>query len=79
MLKKTLLIVLLLPLLSFQNSTESISETQGKVYICTGKYAKAYHNRTTCKGMKACKGEIKIITLKRAKELNRHPCGYCYK
>jgi len=69
--KKLILIALLcFPLLSMTTDTQ--------VYICTGKYAKSYHATTSCRGMKACKGEIKKVSLSEAQKAGRKPCGYCY-
>lgn len=68
--KKLLFLLFLLPALSFSDSNT--------VYICTGKYAKAYHKSTDCRGMKACKGETKTVTLEQAQKMGRTPCGYCY-
>ena len=47
------------------------------VYICTGKYAKAYHYDTDCEGLGNCKGEIISVTIDEAEEMGRHPCHYC--
>lgn len=48
------------------------------VYICTGKYAKAYHCTTHCKGLDNCSGEIVKMDKYDAQRRHRHPCGYCY-
>ena len=55
------------------------STTDTKVYVCTGKYAKTYHKNTNCKGIKACKSEIKTINLLDAKKAQRTACKICYK
>lgn len=52
--------------------------TESTVLICTGKYSKRYHN-SMCKGMKACKGERKRVSLSEAKKMGLTACGYCYK
>lgn len=52
--------------------------TESTVLICTGKYSKRYHN-SMCKGMKACKGERKRVSLSDAKKMGLTACGYCYK
>jgi len=49
------------------------------VVICNGKTAYAYHKDSKCKGLKNCKGGTKTVTLEKAKEMGRKPCGYCYK
>lgn len=53
------------------------NESKATVLICTGKYSKRYHN-SQCRGMKACKGEQKKVSLSDAKKIGLTPCGYCY-
>lgn len=48
------------------------------VYVCTGSSSVAYHKTKTCKGLRNCGSEIKSITPKEAKEMNRRPCKICY-
>jgi hypothetical protein len=48
------------------------------VYICTGPYAEAYHNTTSCRGLSKCSGEIREVTEQEAINMGRHACGYCY-
>jgi hypothetical protein len=55
------------------------TDSNAKVYICTGKYSERYHNSKTCRGMKACKGEKKEVKLFEAKRSKKAPCEYCYK
>lgn len=69
--KKLLLGLLLFLVVSCSNKSNS-------VYICTGPYAKAYHNTDECRGILSCKAEIKLITLDEAQKMGRTPCGYCY-
>lgn len=52
------------------------ANTETTVLICTGKYSKRYHN-SMCKGMKACKGERKRVSLSDAKKMGLTACGYC--
>ena len=47
------------------------------VYICSGPYSKCYHVRADCKGLENCSTNISEITLEKAQELGRRPCGYC--
>ena len=47
------------------------------VYICTGKSSKRFHSKRSCRGLDACQGEIRAITLQQAKQLNRTPCKIC--
>lgn len=49
------------------------------VYICTGPQSKRYHRTSTCKGLKSCSKEVVKVTLEKARNMNRTPCGYCYK
>ena len=51
----------------------------GMVYICTGKYSKAYHIYSQCYGLSNCSGEKDVITLQEAKEEGRHLCRFCKK
>ena len=37
-----------------------------KVYVCTGKYAKKYHNDYECKGLQKCSAEIITLTVEEA-------------
>ncbi|HTB07704.1 MAG TPA: hypothetical protein VK806_12200 [Bacteroidia bacterium] len=48
------------------------------VYICTSKGTKVYHNSSTCKMLKGCKGEVKQITKHDAlTKYGRTPCKVC--
>lgn len=49
----------------------------GEVYICTGSNSKRYHFSAECKGLQACRNEIKIISIGYAKQLQRTPCSFC--
>ena len=69
--KKLLLLTLfIIPLLS--------ATTTDNVYVCTGKYSKSYHNNLKCRGIKACKSEVKTISLAEAQKSHRKPCKLCY-
>jgi len=70
-------IFFLLPLLG-SGEVKETKQKEETVIICTGKYAKRYHNHI-CKGMKNCKGETKKVKLSEAKAMGLTPCGYCYK
>lgn len=48
------------------------------VYICTGPKAKVYHKYKDCRGLDRCSGDIKEISLEKAKKIRR-PCKICYK
>jgi hypothetical protein len=64
------------------NLSDNTDKDSTTVMICTGKYSKHYHTSppsSKCKGMKACKGERKKVSLTEAKKMGLTPCGYCYK
>lgn len=48
------------------------------VYICDSKGSVAYHNSKTCRGLQACKHEIKTVTEAEATQLGRRRCQICY-
>lgn len=52
--------------------------TDEYVFICTGNYSKCYHKTDKCEGLTYCSKEIKKVTIKEAKDLNRKACKYCY-
>jgi len=54
------------------------TDDNATVLICTGLHSHRYHSHF-CRGMKACKGETREVTLLEAKEMGLTPCGYCYK
>jgi hypothetical protein len=56
----------------------SFTSAATKVYICTGKYAVAYHSTSSCSGLNKCKGTIKSVTLAEAQRLKRRACKVCY-
>lgn len=58
-------------------SPNATTSNNGSVLICTSTTAAVYHDHK-CKGLEACKAEVKTITLSEAKALNRRACRYCY-
>lgn len=54
------------------------SDKSDTVYICTGPKAKVYHKYNDCRGLERCSGEVKEISLEKAKKIRR-PCRICYK
>lgn len=54
------------------------SDKSDTVYICTGPKAKVYHKYKDCRGLDRCSGDIKEISLEKAKKMRR-PCKICYK
>lgn len=62
---RNLIFSLAIVLMAFASPVKSEPDS---VYICTGKYSKAYHSTYHCKGLRNCKGE-------RSKDIT----GRCYK
>ena len=48
-----------------------------EVTICMSKGSYAYHSKT-CRGVNACKSELKKVSIEEAKQMGRRECGYCY-
>jgi hypothetical protein len=65
---KKLLIIALFTLTSFNLDKE--------VYICGEKGAKKYHYIESCRGLSACKHEIKKVKLNEAKSFGLDICGW---
>ena len=72
------LAIALIGLNACAEANASEQKKEEKVYICTGKYAKRYHKKENCRGLKSCKGDIEYIPLSEAKKQGKTPCGYCY-
>jgi len=68
--------LLFIALLCF-TSLSCSHKPKNEVYICTGRYAKAYHFDPNCKGLNRCKAEIKVVALFEALVEGRTPCRYC--
>jgi len=66
--KKIIYIAILICLTSFNQSKE--------VYICGARGAKKYHYSDTCRGLGACKHEIKKVTLSEARGFGLGLCGW---
>ena len=58
---------------------ESHSTGETYVYVCTGSSAKKYHSHSKCHGLSACKGKVVKVTIEKAKENGKTPCGICYR
>ncbi|MBS1686189.1 MAG: hypothetical protein JSS76_15705 [Bacteroidetes bacterium] len=52
--------------------------TTQMVYVCDSKGSVAYHNSKNCRGLQACKHEIKTISEAEATQLGRRRCQICY-
>ena len=77
---KTLFIVITLFILPFSEQT---TPAAGYYLICTGKYSKSYHKdykspNQYCRGLKACKAEIKRLPADQAKTKRSDPCDFCF-
>ena len=55
-----------------------INTSETTVYICTGPQSKRFHKTSHCRGLNSCSGEIKAISISRAREKGRTPCKWCY-
>lgn len=73
-----LLFSFLLTSTSFTSDREVSGQSEAKVYVCTGKYAKRYHDYL-CEGIENCKGEKVTMTKEEAKKKGLTPCRICYK
>lgn len=67
--------LLLLLFSATANPAEIKSEARGTVYICTGKYAKRYHAKKSCRGLQNCQGNVVAIDISRVGD--RTPCKIC--
>lgn len=47
------------------------------VYVCSGRYAKKFHIDLNCNGLQSCKGTIRLIRLREAREMGMTPCRRC--
>ena len=59
------------------NSNSNANADTDAVLVCTSAAAAVYHDHK-CKGLEACRAEVKTVTLSEAKALNRRACRYCY-
>lgn len=67
--KKIIFISVLFCLLSFKDD-------ESKVFICVSKGATKYHYIENCRGLNACKHEIKEVPISQAKEYGLTLCGW---
>ena len=76
--RKLFILALTIGLLACPANGFGDSQTSQAVYICTGAYAKTYHSKSNCRGMNACKGQIKKVTLSQAQKEGHRACKICY-
>lgn len=50
---------------------------EGKVIVCKGRYAYAYH-AYVCAGLDNCRGGTRYFNRKEARRAGYKPCNYCY-
>lgn len=58
-------------------TTAQKSEEGDFVYICTGVNSETYHDRSNCKGLKHCSGEIVKVDVIEAIDYGRISCSLC--
>lgn len=52
--------------------------SKNDVYICTGPNSTRYHKTENCNGLNRCSCNIKKVTIKIAKKMERTPCKICH-
>jgi len=55
------------------------TDSNSKVWVCTGGSSKRYHAHNDCKGLNNCKVSVEEISLQEAESMGRTPCRKCYK
>lgn len=55
------------------------TDSNSKVWVCTGENSKRYHAHNDCKGLSNCRASIEEISLQEAESMGRTPCRKCYK
>lgn len=55
------------------------TDSNSKVWVCTGESSKRYHAYNDCKGLSKCSASIDEVTLEEAEMMGRTPCRKCYK
>lgn len=58
--------------------SDSQSNSEESVYICTGSHASKYHRHSNCRGLNNCKSEIKSVTRSTAQKQGHSACKICY-
>lgn len=59
--------------------TDTCESTSATVYVCTGPQSVCYHSSSKCRGLSRCSADVKAVSLDKAKQMKRRPCGICYK
>lgn len=55
------------------------TDSNSKVWVCTGGSSKRYHAYSNCKGLSNCRASVEEISLQEAESMERTPCRKCYK
>ena len=72
-----LLILFLITLSSCVGHKRGKKAPAGKVYVCTGPYARAYHKYRECEGLLKCSMDIELMDEAEALDCGLHLCSYC--
>lgn len=55
------------------------TDSNAKVWVCTGESSERYHAHNDCKGLRNCRASVEEISLQEAESIGRTPCKKCYK
>ena len=78
--KKFIILLLALTIPSFiSGDSMSASEQQATVYVVMSQNAYAYHRTVYCRAVQKSTHPVKEVSLQKALEMGRTPCGICYK
>lgn len=77
--KRFFLTLIFIGMLAIPVKSNETQQSATSVYICTGAYAKSYHIKPNCRGLSACKGQIKKVSLGEAQKQGRNACKICNK
>jgi len=74
---KQLIVLICLSFASFSYTSSFISDVNyTDVYICNSLNGKKYHFTKSCRGLNACKSDIKKMTIEDAKKIGKTLCGW---
>ena len=55
------------------------TDSNSKVWVCTGESSERYHAYSDCRGLSNCRASVEEISLQEAESMGRTPCRKCYK
>lgn len=55
------------------------TDSNSKVWVCTGGKSKRYYAYSNCRGLSNCRASVEEISLQEAESMGRTPCKKCYK